>query len=464
MPTPSTNQTKDDFEAEVINEILDFWKSVRNPPLKQMASRAEISKAIHHWEERTIAFYNRFASRSASDSDYQVVWNDVHWKYFRSVLILSRTGAYYLYPKNYFQLQGISKSFFDQFWNRWHDESEKSLKNFIDTTQELEREILADLNLDELACIKSAPKSIDDPDTQAIGWIMPQFYAKETAISRNRLTKILHRLYGYGIIRARTYVNFARIGLKPFFFISERNLEELELDYCFFQLRSPESKIKFTGLAIPPLAVKLGWDDDAKKDGTLEPITTFNSGWNLSQLSETGWGDLPSLHIEPEKTAFGQVKQDFQTTPIQLRPSDPLYLERIQGSDPRTLRAEFGVSSQQRLLHLNKQHVIQLSPAFRSLQCGAMIFLCCQGPSTELKAIKKLAYHFPRFRILLGLGWILLVLNLPPSWVYSSLINLKEFLSPLSIENMLIDVHRGTAERYLPFSKLWDKESKEWIA
>jgi hypothetical protein len=278
------------------------------------------------------------------------------------------------------------------------------------------------------------------------------------------LTKILHRLYGYGIIRARTYVNFAKIGLKPFLFISERNLEELELDYCFFQLRSLETKNKFTALAIPPLAIKLGWDDDAKRDGTLEPITSFYSGWNLSQLSETGWGDLPSLHAEPVKTAFGQVKLDFQTTPIRLRPSDPIYLERIQGSDPRTLRAEFGVSSQQRLLHLNKERVIQLSPSFRSLQCGAMIFLYCQGAPTVLKAIRTVAYHFPRFRILLGLDWILLVLNLPPSWVYSSLINLKEFLSPLSIENMLIDVHQGTAERYLPFSKLWDKESKEWIA
>jgi hypothetical protein len=171
MPTPSNEQIKDDLEAEIINEILDFWKSVMNNPLKQMASRAEISKAIHHWEERAIAFYNRFASRSASDSDYQVVWNDVHWKYYRSVLILQRTGRFYLYPLRYFRFQGISKSFFDQFWNRWHDESEKSLKSFIDTTEELNREILADLNLDELACIKSAPKSIDDPDTQAIGWI-----------------------------------------------------------------------------------------------------------------------------------------------------------------------------------------------------------------------------------------------------------------------------------------------------
>lgn len=463
MRTPSNEPREDDYEPQILEEVLDFWKSIPNSNLQHLASRCEIEKAAKLWENRAKAFFHRFSSPSP-DSNFQVVWSETYWKHYRSVLVMNRVGWFFLYPQDCFANQGIAKTFFDQLSKHWKTETEKSLENFFAIFRSLETEVLADLSPDELACLKSAPRCVNDPATQAIGWVMPQFFAKETGISRNRLTKALYRLWGYGLLRTRTYVNFARIGLKPHVFISQRDLEDLELDYCFLQVESLESKIKFSGLAVPPTAIKLGWLDNAKTEGTLEPVATFCSGWNLSRLSLTGWGEFPSFHTEPDKTSFGQVQQDFQTTSIRLRPSDPLYLERIQPLSPRELRAEFGVSSQQRLRDLGGQGVIHSSPTFRSIQCGASIFIYCRGASNVLESIAKLGYNFPWSTILQGANWILMTLSLPPSWVYSSLVDLKDYISHLSIENLTIDVHQGRIERNLPFSKLWDKESKEWIA
>ncbi|MHA2230878.1 MAG: hypothetical protein ACXAB4_00060 [Candidatus Hodarchaeales archaeon] len=463
MRTPLNKPREDDYEPQILEEVLDFWKSIPNSHLQHLASKGEIEKAAKLWENRAKTFFHQFSSLP-SDSNFQVVWSETYWKYYRSVLVMDKSGMIFLYPHNCFKNQGITKTFFDQLSKRWKTETEKSLAIFFDLIFSLEREVLADLSPDELACLKSAPRCVDDPATQTTGWVMPQFFAKETGISPNRLTKALYRLWGYGLLRARTYVNFARIGLKPHLFISQRNLEDLELDYCFLQVESVESKIKFSALAVPPTAIKMDWLDNVKTEGTVEPVATFWSGWNLSQLSLTGWGEFPSFHTKPDKTSFGQVQLDFQTTSIRLRPSDPLYLERIQPISPRELRAEFGVSSQQRLRDLGGQGVIQPSPAFRSIQCGASIFIYCRGASNALENIAKLVYHFPWFRTLQGANWILLALNLPPSWVYSSLVDLKEHISDLSIENLTIDVHQGRIERHLHFSKLWDKELKEWIA
>ncbi|MFX0117401.1 MAG: hypothetical protein ACFFB3_22835 [Candidatus Hodarchaeota archaeon] len=463
MRTPLNEPLEDDYEPQILEEVLNFWKSIPNSHLQHLASNGDIEKAAKLWEKRAKTFFHQFSSPSP-DSNFQVVWSETYWKYYRSVLIMDKVGWFFLYPHNCFRNQGIVKTFFNQLSKRWKIETEKSLENLFTIIRSLEREILADLSPDELACLKSAPRSVNDPATQAIGWVMPQFFAKETGISPNRLTKALYRLWGYGLLRTRTYVNFARIGLKPHLFISQRDLEDLEQDYCFFQVESVESKIKFSALAVPPAAIKMGWQNNVKTEGTLEPVITFCSGWNLSRLSLTGWGEFPSFHTEPDKTSFGQVQLDFQTTSIRLRPSDPLYLERIQPISPRELRAEFGVSSQQRIRDLGSQDVVQSSPTFRSIQCGASIFIYCRGASNLLENIAKLGYHFPWSRILQGANWILMTLNLPASWVYSSLVALKEHISHLSIENLTIDVHQGRIERLLPFSKLWDKESKDWIA
>ncbi|MFQ5978688.1 MAG: hypothetical protein ACE5OZ_11225 [Candidatus Heimdallarchaeota archaeon] len=463
MRTPLNEAHEDDYEPQILEEVLDFWKSIPNSHLQHLASKGEVEKAAKLWENRAKSFFHRFSS-PPPDSNFQVLWSETYWKYYRSVLVTDRAGSFFLYPNDCFANQGIAKTFFDQLSKRWKTKTKKSLEILFDIIRSLEREVLADLSPDELACLKSAPRCVDDPATQATGWVMPQFFAKETGISPNRLTKALYRLWGYGLLRTRTYVNFARIGLKPHLFISQRDLEDLEHDYCFLQVESLESKIKFSGLAVPPTAIKMGWQNNVKTEGTLELAATFCSGWNLSRLSLTGWGEFPSFHTEADKTSFGQVQLDFQTTSIRLRPSDPLYLERIQPMSPRELRAEFGVSSQQRVRDLGGQGVVQSSPTFRSIQCGASIFIYGRGASNVLESIAKLGYHFPWSRTLQGVDWILMTLNLPPSWVYSSLVALKDYISHLSIENLTIDVHQGRVERLLPFSKLWDKESKDWIA
>ncbi|UCH32775.1 MAG: hypothetical protein JSV05_05230 [Candidatus Bathyarchaeota archaeon] len=463
MRPSAIDQPQDDYKAQILNEILLFWENIPKSSLQELARKAERKEAIKRWEKDAKDFYHRF-SPHPPDSEFRVVWNDQYWKIYRSVLVVDRSGTAFLYPQKYFQLQGITKSFYDLFLKRWEAESNKSLEKFLEITWILQKEVMADLNDDERACLQSACRSIENPDTQAMNWAAPKYYAKETGISPNRLTRVLQRLHGYGIIATTTYVNFARIGLKPYIFISKRDIEELELDYCFFQVKSVETETKFSGIAVPPVAIKMGWHSDAKGEGTLEPITSFCIGWNLSRLSEEGWGDVPSFHMPPEKTAFGQLRLDFKTTPIRLRPSDPIYLERVQPVSSHVLRAEFGVSAQQRLRDLGYRDVIQPSPAFKFIQCGAMIFLYCRGASAVLETIAALAPHFPRFRNLIGENWILMTLDLPPSWVFPSLIALKTFVSHLSVEDLLIDVHQGAAVRYLPFSKLWHKESKEWIA
>ncbi|MFX0116167.1 MAG: hypothetical protein ACFFB3_16575 [Candidatus Hodarchaeota archaeon] len=464
MQTPHNEQPVDDLEAQLLEEVLSFWKSIPNSDLQKLASKGATEEASKLWEKDVKTFYHRFSNRKDDSSGFKVVWNDVYWKYYRSVLILDRIGAQIEYPMYCFRNQGISATFYEQFWKHWRTESRKTLKNLRKIVSSLNREILADFTSEELSCLQAAPRSVNDATTRSTGWIMPQFFSKETGISPNRLTKILHRLYAFGFIAERTYVNFAKIDLKPFFFVSQRDLEELELDYCFFQVKSLESKDKFSGLAVPPVAIKMGWHNDIKDDGIVEPIRSLCSGWNLSRLSKTGWGEFPAVATEPEKTAFGQVELDFQSTAIKIRPSDPLYLERIQIGSPRTLRAEFGVSCQQRLRDLSHDGVIQMLPFFRFIQCGAMIFICCRSKPHVLEAFTKIAYHFPRFRTLQGANWILMTLGLPPSWVYPSLVDLKAYLSSFSIEDLVIDVHQGRADRLLPFSKLWDQESKEWIA
>ena len=168
---------------------------------------------------------------------------------------------------------------------------------------------------------------------------------------------------------------------------SRRLCKELEsvIPLSQYILRGKKGMRELISLSVEKGADRLVIVTSQENTGSL----LFYSGWNLSNLSLTGWGEFPSFLTKPRKTAFGQLKLDFQSTSIRLRPSDPLYLERIQPCSPRELRAEFGVSAQQRLRDLSQHGAIQASPSFRSIQCGAMVFLYCRGASTVLKAIAK---------------------------------------------------------------------------
>ena len=461
IPLPS-DPKKDD--SEIIDTILKFWQKIPKSSLQELAEHVEVLKATTLWEKRAKAFYHRFASQP-TDSSFQVVWNEVRWKDYRSVQLMGKDGSYFLYPFTCFRFQGITRTFYDQLMSRWDVVTEKTVERFLESVWAIARDLLAEFSEDDLACLKAAAKYLDDRTVLATGEPLPQFFARETGMTPRRLTKALYRLYAYGILQGRSYINFPKIGLKPYLFVSQRNLEDLESDYCFFQVESLEKRRQFSGLVVPPTAIKMGWHENVKAEGLLASIQTFSACWNLTRLTTNGWGPYPlTTQEKSENKALGQVTLEFQGSPIPLRQPDLTYLEKVQGLSARILRGEYGTRVQQRLHELSDEGVLISTSTFRSIQCGATIFLYCRGNPEMIASIKENLSHFPLFRTLQGTNWLLTALLLPTTWVYPALLDLKTYCSTLSLDDFLVDVHQGAAERFIQFSKLWDQESREWIA
>ncbi|MFQ5980203.1 MAG: hypothetical protein ACE5OZ_18880 [Candidatus Heimdallarchaeota archaeon] len=75
---------------------------------------------------------------------------------------------------------------------------------------------------------------------------MPQFVAKETGLPPNRLRKALTRLEHYGILGMRAYINYARIGLRPYLHISRYPLTDWQQEYCFLAAEFREKGPNFS--------------------------------------------------------------------------------------------------------------------------------------------------------------------------------------------------------------------------
>ncbi|MFX0116379.1 MAG: hypothetical protein ACFFB3_17645 [Candidatus Hodarchaeota archaeon] len=457
-------------EAEIIAEILNFWQGIPNSPLQEMADNVEIPKAAKLWEKHATFFYQRFTSQP-SDSRFQIRWNDNLWKCYRSVWIeLAHPGAIrrFQYPIGCFRAQGLSKTFYAEFVSQWTIETEKSLQRFWEVFQMRFWTILADLNSDELACLKIAARSTKDLAVQDfwetdLGFY--KYFREKTGYSED-LARIFYRLIAYGILDRRALINFAKIGLAPYLLITSGDLKNFEQDYRFFHVKSSKAKTNFIGLAIPPVAIDLGWKDSWLKENECLEIRFYTYGWNLSQLSTTGWDDLPhSLSASPNEKGLGQITLDFHTIPIELWSSDGLYLERVQFLSPRHLQSEIGKDGQQRLHDLAAMGVIHHTHYFAAVQLAdKIVILFCQGSPTDLKPIQNAASHFPFFRILWGTDWMLAVLRMPDAWVSSAKVNLKDLASNLSITNFTLDTDQRLAvENRIHFSKLWDPEKKQWV-
>ncbi len=459
-----------DYEREIIAEILAFWQKIPNSPLQELAENVEIPEAAKLWEKDAMFFYQRFGSQPAS-SIFQVYWDDLSWKYYRSIYIESRQSGTLLnfqYPVKCFRLQGLYRAFYEELVRQWDTEPSKTLHRFLEMLLTRSRNILPDLNPDELTYIKTAAKSVSDSANQDF-WKTEltryKYFREQTGFSEN-LAKNVYRLVGYGIITTRTLINFAKIGLTPYLLITSQALEEFEEDYCFFHVKSSKAGINFFGLAKPPIAVDLDWQSGLAKEIECLEIRFFSYGWNLSQLTTAGWEHPPpSLFIAPNDKAFGQITLDFHTSPLELWSLDALYLERVQDSVPKDLKGEIGKDGYQRLLDLAAKRVIYPVHRFGSIQLSSkLVILYCRGPTTSLDKLQEAAHHFPLFRILRGTDWILAVLKMPSTWLSSAETSLKDLTSQLPITNLAIDIdHRFAAERYLQFSKLWDPEKKTWV-
>ncbi|MFX0115092.1 MAG: hypothetical protein ACFFB3_11140 [Candidatus Hodarchaeota archaeon] len=447
-----------DYETEIIAEIMDFWKELAD---NIELYSPEISKAAKTWEKRARTFYQRFSFYP------EVVHWDYLWKDYRSYYIESKEGGGFSYPSECFIFQGLTRAFYEKLANRWKNEPNKSLQSFLDLVWKLSWNILPDLDLDELACLKAAIRSLSDPNVHE-KWdrniTIYEYYRNQTKLSSAKLARILYRLYGYGIIDSRTLINFGMIGLVPYLIISKRILESSEEDYAFFRLETAKKTSRFNGLAVPPVAIEMGWLENITDEEDVKKIEEFELGFNLSRLTVSGWpNDPPSIQASPPEADFGQATLDFQKGPIDLWSTDPLYLEAVQALAPRDVKGIHGTIAQERLQELSKNGAIRPVLVFPFIQCPDLLFLYCSGSSAALNKVQVASYHFPYFRILKGSNWILLALKLPSSWVSSSSNNFRAFLSQLSVKDAIIDVHHGAAERYIPFSKLWNPDTRQWV-
>ncbi|MFQ5978062.1 MAG: hypothetical protein ACE5OZ_08035 [Candidatus Heimdallarchaeota archaeon] len=452
-------------ETQIIAEILEFWQAIPASELQVLAARGEIEQAAKRWEKRARAFYHRYSS-SFPQATFQLLWNEVYWRYYRSIVIVDKSGASFMFPKDCFRYHGITPTFYDHLWQRWQATSDQSLTKFFQIIKALQRDLLVELSPDELACLKKAPRSMADPAIQASGWLMPQFLAKETGLSPNQLRTALTRLRHYGILGMRAHINYARIGLAPYIYIAKSPLTGWQQEYCFTQVEALERGLKINGLAVPPQAVHLA-SHFSKSKGVFEPILSFTAHWNLAQLSMLGWGDEcpPLIGAAAANADVGSVILDFQAEAIRLQYPEPLYLERAQTCSARMLRGEFGGAGQQRLRELRKAGALAWSPTFHTIQCSSEVFLYCQTSSSEvLDRFESHASHFPRSRSFRGAEWLLLVLSIPTSWASQALATLEKLCSRHLVKNLLLDTHQGAIEQYLRFTQLWDQHAREWIA
>jgi hypothetical protein len=459
-----------DYETEIITEILAFWEKIPNSPLQELAENVEIPKAAKLWEKDVTLFYRRFMQQP-DNSNFQVWWDDDYWKYYRSVWIESRHSGFplsLLYPKAFFELQGLSRTFYKEVARLWSMESNKSLQRFFEIITTKSRTILADLDFDELTFLKATARSISDlaaQDFPKTDLAIYQYYPEKTGLSDN-LAEIYYRLCAYGILRTRSLINFSKIGLTPYLLVTTRNLEKFEQDYCFFHVKSSKIGINLIGLALPPVSIALGWQDSLANEIEFSEIRFFSRGCNLSQLSTAGWEQSPpSFSTTPNDQCFGQVILDFHTVPAELLSSDALYLEHAQMASPKNLKGRIGKDGQQRLHEFATMGVIHPTYTYGSIQLSSsLVILFCHGFTTSLDKVQEAACHFPLFRVLRGTDWILIVLKMPSTWLSSAETSLKELTSQLPITDLTIDIdHRFAAERYLQFSKLWDPEKKTWV-
>ncbi|MHA2497267.1 MAG: hypothetical protein ACXAEI_17480 [Candidatus Hodarchaeales archaeon] len=459
-----------DYETEIIAEILAFWEKIPNSSLQELTSKVDTPKTAKLWEKHAMLFFQRFGSQPAN-SNIQVSWDDEVWKYYRSVWVEDRHSGTFVrfpYPIKCFQIQGLNRTFYEELIRQWTIEPDKSLRLFLEIIFTKYRSIFADLNSSELSCLKAAARSINDLAAQDF-WktdlAIYKYYREKTGLSGD-LAHIFCRLLGHGILTARTMINFAKIGLKPYLLITSRDLEKFEQDYCFFHVESPDAGTDFIGLAMPEIAGKIGWPDDRTKEDDCLEIWSFSAGWNLSQLSTAGWQDLPATLLEyPTEKGFGQITLDFHTTPIELWASDGMFLERVQDNLPKHAKGEIGKDGRQRLQELAAMGVIHPAHMFSSIQVSSgLAILYARGPTASLDKLQRTAYHFPRFRILRGTNWILAAIKMPPSWVSPAITSLQDLASELPLADLVIDVdHRFAAEHFLQFSKLWDPEKKTWV-
>lgn len=250
----------------------------------------------------------------------------------------------------------------------------------------------------------------------------------------------------------------------PYLNISKSPLTAWQQEYCFLQAKSLERGLNFSGLAVPPQALRLA-SHLSKSRGEFEPILNFTESWNLTSLAPTGWSECPSLTRAPAANVdVGTVTLDFQAETIQLQYPEPLYLERAQTSSLRMLRGEFGGAGQQRLRELRKAGALAWSPTFQSIGCSSEVFLYCRASSEVLDVIQSHACHFPRSRSLRGGEGLLLILSIPATWTSQALIALEDLCSGYSLKNLVLDSQQGAIEQYLCFTQLWDQHARAWRA
>lgn len=206
MSNQLTESTPKGDEIQMIEEILKFWEAIPTSEFQALAERAAVEQAAKRWENRARAFYHRYSS-ALPDTAFQLLWNEIYWRCYKSIVIVAKTGASFLFPKDCFQNHGIMPTFFDRLCEQWQATSEQSLKKFLQIIKELQRDLLVELSSDELVCLQKAPRSMANSAIQASGWLMPQFLARETSLPPNRLRTALTRLGHYGILSMRAYIN-----------------------------------------------------------------------------------------------------------------------------------------------------------------------------------------------------------------------------------------------------------------